>query len=182
MTLQIGKERAQRIFNGRECDLGPGDIGLLEHRHFQALGTSGVVKISQLCQIKQMHLVYVWHIDQRKQGAELDVGTGFFLGFTLGGIGGGFAVFHEACRQGPVTIAGFDGAPTQQNLHFAIDFPARNGANYQFGILIVNRATIAAHEAGTIVIGRYLQGNRMRTFRTKFHKARQFFGVLSTMH
>ena len=62
-----------------------------------------------------MDLSYLGHVDETEQPAQLDVGSGFLVGFALGPAAGGFGQFHKACRQRPFAAARLDIALAQQH-------------------------------------------------------------------
>ena len=98
-----------------------------------------------------MYLMHVCHIEQCK-GVQVNCGgTGFFERLARCAFGRGLAVFHEAGRQGPVTVARLDGALAQQNL-LAIDGDA---ADHHLRVFVMNAAAGRADCAQMRVTGRH---------------------------
>ena len=144
------------------------------------------VEVEQGGQVEHVHLMHAGDVEQREQRTERDVGAGFLLGFAHGGLGGGFIVFHEAGRQGPIAVARLDGALAQQDLQGAVRLPHRNRAQHHFRVLIVDRAAGGANVAGTVVAGRNRQADGGGAFGTEFHKGggsgRMVLFTLATLH
>lgn len=93
--------------------------------------------------------------DHRKRSVEDDLRPGFLKRFAAGGLGGGFAVFHEAGRQRPETELGLDGTAAEQNPFFVLD----DAADHQPWIFIVNMAAGSTNVARKAISGRNGKGN-----------------------
>ncbi len=75
----------------------------------------------------------------------------FFERFPDGRLGSGLAVLHEARRECPEAITGFDGPPAQQDSIL----PGRNGTRHDAWVDVVNGAAVVAHVAFPVVTFRY---------------------------
>ena len=91
--------------------------------------------------------------------------AGFLGGLANGRLLDGFAVLHEAGRQGPVTEPWLDGASAQQ--HFRA--PGRHAAGDDIGVLVVNGLTAVADKTqARIAFGNALD-DRVAALTAKFH-------------
>ena len=79
----------------------------------------------------------------------VDARIGFFQCFARGGLGGGFAVFHESGGQCPQSVARFDGAAAEQD---APVLPFRDGADDQLGILVMDGGADGADMALAMIV------------------------------
>jgi len=77
----------------------------------------------------------------------------------------GFVQLHEACRQGPKTVAGFNRSLAKQNLALI----GWNGANYNLRVYVMNCATSWATTSFSVVAGRNAKFKRGATCAAVFH-------------
>ena len=89
---------------------------LMKEPYFQAFRARSEIKITQRCQIKKMDLIDMGYIEHTKKRAQRDSGASFFHGLTHRAMGGRFADFHKAGRQGPHAQPGLNGSTTKQDL------------------------------------------------------------------
>jgi len=96
-----------------ESDVLPGDFARFEERYFQAFVAGRVFCGSEVGAIEEMNLIDMGNADHGKRGMNDDFGACFLGGFSYGGLGSCFAIFHETGRECPVAEAGFNGSPAE---------------------------------------------------------------------
>ncbi|SOT39063.1 hypothetical protein F01_190089 [Burkholderia cenocepacia] len=161
----IGEEEAQRLADGRERDLVPRDVGFVEQFHFEAFLAGFEGRVGEPCEVEQVDLVHVRHVEQREQVLHLDARAGFLERFARGGFRRRFAHFHEARRQRPESVARFDRAAAQQDLVA----PDRHRADDVARILIMDRAAVIADEALAVVARRNAREDFVTADGAEFH-------------
>ena len=121
----------------------PWNVCFSKQGGFEAFNARRVVAVKHSPAVKEVNLIDVRNVDQRKKRVDLHLRTGFFECLALRCLYGGFAVFHEAGGQGPVSVAWFDGAAAKQD--FALPFG--NAAVNELGVQVVNRLAAWANMA-----------------------------------
>lgn len=127
-----------------EGDVLPGNFARLEQCHFQAFYTGRIFRGGEVGAIEEMDLIDVGNADHGKGRINDDFGASFLAGFSYGGSGRCFAIFHKAGRERPVAEAGFDGAPTEQKA----PFPGGDAADNQTRVLVMNVPATCADISG----------------------------------
>lgn len=136
----VRKKLLQGKIDGAKGQVLPGQVVFTEKSDFQGFLARSKVQVQQLRPVEEMHLVDVGNTHDGKQFAKVNAASGLFHGFPAGGLLQTFAVFHEACRQGPVAVAWFDCPAAKQNLVF----PYRQSAHHHAGVLVMNRVAVRA--------------------------------------
>ncbi|CAN0620261.1 conserved protein of unknown function [Burkholderia multivorans] len=161
----VGEEEAQRLADGRERDLVPRDVRFVEQANFEAFLARLERGVGQPREVEQMDLVYVRHVEQRKQALHLDARAGFLERLARGGLGGRLAHLHEACGQRPVAVTRLDRAAAQQHLIA----PDGDRADDVARILVVDRAAVIADEALAVIAGRDARDDFVTADGAEFH-------------
>src|ERR1700694_4997058 len=153
----IGEPVPQGRAQGAEGDLLPGNPPLVEERYLERLLPGSKPEDTQ-------------------PRAKLDAGARFLQRLAQRRLARRLVVLHEAGGQGPVAVAGLDGAPAEENFSFKF----RNATYDQLGILVVDLAALVAHPSRQGVPGRHALEHRSRAIRTELHaRSRRLLMVLS---
>ena len=105
------------------------------------------------------------NIEHRIESADLHPGAGLFEGLSHGGLLDGLTVLHESRRDGPQTMARFNGPPAEQDP----PLPLGNTAGHDFGVLVVDLpANITDMPLSVIPLG-YPEADRGGTLAAEFH-------------
>lgn len=167
---QVSEEKFERVAHTAKGKILPRYIRFGKQLHFETFRTWFEIQIEQLRAIEQMHLMNRRQVNQRKQPLlDGDVRPSFLDRFALGGVGGGFIIFHEAARQRPQTGTRLDRAAAQHDLRVMTGFPNGDRANDQFRILVVDRAAVRTDVARQVIVRRDIDNYRMSALRTEFH-------------
>src|SRR3569832_901899 len=157
----------QRRTHRAESDVVPGDLGFGEEPGFERFDAGLKVEIEQPGAEHEVHLIDMRQVVQGIQAAHFDARAGFFPGFARRAFERGFAVFHEAGRQGPQAVSGFDGTPAQQHLVL----PFGNAADDHLGVLVMDGAAFGADMTRQVVSAWHAQHHGAATFTAKVHAA-----------
>lgn len=88
----------QRISDAAESDIRPWNLTRIEELYLQAFFSGGVFRGGEMGSVEKVDLVDMGNADHGKRGVNDDIGARFLGGFTYGGRGSGFTIFHEAGR------------------------------------------------------------------------------------
>ncbi len=127
----------------------PGDLGLAEEPHLQALRAGVEIQVQQPGAKEHVDLVDMRQTEETVEASDLHARIGLLQGLARGPVLGGLTALHEAGRERPETMAGLNRPPTEQNFVF----PLRNAADDHLGILIVDGPALTADMALAVVAG-----------------------------
>lgn len=151
----ILEEVFEAVGDAAKGDFVPRNVIRLQQGNLEAFMPGRVRGCSQAAAIEEMNLIDVRDADHREGRVNHDPRASFLIRFTTSSLGGGFAVFHEACGHRPESASWFDGTAAQED---AI-LPGRDAANDQPRILIMNVTTTAADVPGERIAGGNLEGD-----------------------
>ena len=166
VTLEIINIELESTAHHRKGQFIPGDFIQAEQTGITAFFAHAVFAVFQFAEEEHVDLVDMGQIENGIKVTNGHRGAGFFPGFAGRAFLQGFPVFHIAGGQGPVALAWFDRAFTQQ--HFA--FPHGDCADHDLGILVVDGLAIGAPVAGPVVSFRNAETDLVATAVTaEFH-------------
>src|SRR2546422_8217632 len=106
----IGEPVPQGRADRAKGDFLPGNPLFVEEGHLEGLFTGPEAQVQQPAEVEEMHLVRPRHREHAERRAELDASAGFLERLAQRRLARGLVVLHEAGGQGPVAVAGLDGA------------------------------------------------------------------------
>src|ERR1017187_3787167 len=164
-SASIFEVAAQCEADARKSDVIPRDLGFLVQTGFKAFSADAVVTLDQVRAESHVYLSGMQHVRNRQQRADFDPRQGFLQRLARGSGLQGLAVFHKACRRGPVPATRHNRTAAQQNTTLPFGYAADHNAR----ILVMNAAAGGAHRSRQIVAGWYAPLHRLTTVWTEFH-------------